>query len=57
MDDVLITAESLADIEIISRGSKSLFESRGFRLRKWLADHLAKPVVLNISKCHLGSDI
>ena len=57
MDDLLITAESLADIEVISRESKSLFESRGFRLCKWLANHLAKPVLLSIPKCDLGSNI
>ena len=56
-DDLLITAESLADIEVISQESKSLFESRGFRLRKWSANHLAKPVFLSISKCDLGPNI
>ena len=37
MDDSLITAESLVDIEVtcISREPKSLSESRGIRLRKW----------------------
>ena len=57
MDDLLITAKSLADIEVISRESKSLFKSRGFRLRKWLANHLAKPVLQGIPKCDLGSNI
>ena len=57
MDDLLITAECLADIEVISRESKSLFESRGFRLCKWSANHLAKPVLLSIPKCDLGSNI
>ena len=37
MDDLLITAKSLADIEVISRESKSLFESRGYGLGKWWA--------------------
>ena len=57
MDDVLITDKSLADIEVISRESKSLFESRGFRLCKWSANHLAKPVLLSIPKCDLGSNV
>ena len=57
MDDLLITAESLADIKVISRESKSLFETRGFRLCKWSANHLAKPVLLSIPKCDLGSNI
>ena len=57
MDDLFITAESLADIEVISRESKSLFESRGFRLRKWSANQLAKPVLLSIPKCDFGSNI
>ena len=57
MDDLFIIAESLADIEVISRESKSLFESRGFKLRKWSANHRAKPVLLSIPKCDLGSNI
>ena len=57
MDDLLITAQSLADIEVISRESKSLFESRDSRLRKWSANHLAKPVLLSIPKCDFGSNI
>ena len=32
VDELLITAESLVDIKLISQESKSLFESRGFRL-------------------------
>ena len=57
MDDLLVTAESFADIEVISQELKSLFESRGFRLRKWSANQLAKPVLLSIPKCDLGSNI
>ena len=57
MDDLLITAESLADIKVIYPESKSLFESRGFGLRKWSANQLAKPVLRSISKCDLGSNI
>ena len=57
MDDLLITAEPLADIEVISPESKSVFECRGFKLRKWPVNHLAKPVLLNIPKCDLGSSI
>ena len=55
MDDLLITAQSLADVEVSFRESKSLFESRGFRLRKWSANHLAKSVLLSIPKSDLGS--
>ena len=57
IDDLFITAESLVDIKVISRESKSLFESRGFKLCKWWANHLAKPVLLSIPKCDLGYNI
>ena len=57
MDDLLIAAEFLADIEVISQEFKSLCESRGFRLRTWSANLLVKPVLLNIPKCDLCSNI
>ena len=57
INDLLITAESLVDIEVISQESKSLFKSRRFRLLKWSANHLAKPVLLSIPKCNLGFNI
>ena len=57
MADLFITAESLGDIEVISRESKSLFESRDFRLRKCSANHLAELVLLSIPKYDLGFNI
>ena len=57
VDNLLITAEFLADIEVISRESKSLFESRSFGLCECLANHLAKPILLSIPKCDVGSNI
>ena len=57
MNDLSIAANSLADVEIISRESTSLLESRGFKLHKWSVNHLAKSVLLSISKCNLGSNI
>ena len=32
-------------------------KAEAFRLRKWSANHLAKPVLLSIPKCDLGSNI
>ena len=57
INDLSIAADSLADVEIISRESTSLLESRGFKLHKWSVKHLAKSVLLSISKCDLGSNI
>ena len=57
MDDLLIADEFLANVEVISRELKSLYESRGFKLRKRSANYLAQPVLLSIPKCDLGSNI
>ena len=57
MDDLPITASSLADIKVIFGELKLLLESTGFRLRKWSANHLAKPILLSIPKCDLCSNI
>ena len=57
MDDMLMTSESLTDFEMITRESMSLFESRGFKLRKWVANGLSKSILSNIPQSELGSSI
>ena len=57
MDDMLMTSESLTDLEMIARESMSLFESRGFKLRKWVANGLSKSILSNIPQSELGSSI
>ena len=57
MDDVFMTSDSLTDLEMISRESMSLFESRRFKLRKWEANGLSKSILSNIPQSELGSSI
>ena len=57
MDDLLLSSDSLADLEVVSREAMSLFESRGFKLRKWLANSVSKSILTNIPQCDLGSNI
>ena len=57
LDDLLLASDSLDDLKKISRESTSLFESRGFKLRKWVANGGSKTVLFGILKCDLGSNI
>ena len=57
MDDLLLASDSLYDLKRISRESTSLFESRGFKLRKWVADGSSETVLSGIPKCDLCSNI
>ena len=38
MDDLLLSSDSLVDLHTVSRESIALFKSRGFKLRKWVAN-------------------
>ena len=44
----------LTDLEMIPRESMSLFESREFKLRKWVANGLSKSILSNIPQSDLG---
>ena len=57
MNDRLLVSDSLDDLKRIFRESTSLFESRGFKLRKWVANGNSKTVLSGITKCDLGSNI
>ena len=57
MDNLLLASDSLDDLERISRESTSLFESRGFKLRKRVANSSSKTVLSEIPKFDLGSNI
>ena len=57
MDKLLLVSDSIDDLKRISSESASLFESRGFKLRKWIADGSSKTVLSGIPKCDLGSNI
>ena len=57
MDDLLLSSESLEDLETISWKSVSLFQSRGFKLRTWVCNSDSKSVLTGISNSDLGSNI
>ena len=57
MDDLLLSYDSLSDLELVSRQSIALFKSRGFQLRKWVANGLSKSVLMSIPQQDLGSNI
>ena len=57
MDKLLLVSDSIDEFKRISSESASLFDSRGFKLRKWVADGSSKTVLSGIPKCDLGSDI
>ena len=42
MDDLLLSSDSLTDLQIVSRESIALFKSRRFKLRKWVANSISK---------------
>ena len=57
MDDLLLSSASLEDLETISCESVSLFQSRGFKLRKWVCNSDSKSVLTGIPKSDLRSNL
>ena len=53
----LLPTNSLVDLEVVSRKSAELFQSRGFRLRKWKTNSISKFVLIGIPQCDLGPNI
>ena len=45
MDDLLLSSDSLVELETIARESRLLFESRRFTLRKWVSNNAAKSIL------------
>lgn len=57
MDDMLLAFDSISDLETVADESRSLFASRGFKLRKWIANSNASSILTNIPKCDLAKGI
>ena len=51
MDDLLFAGDTLSDVETFARERIEFFESRGFELRKWVTNGLAKSVLLQVPQC------
>ena len=54
VDDVLLASNKLVDLETFAGEGCRLFESRGFKLRKWIANFHAKTVLDNIPRSDLS---
>ena len=48
MDDLLLSSDSLVELETIARESRLLFESRGFTLRKWVSNNAVKSILSDV---------
>ena len=57
MDDLLLASNDLANLEAFASEGCKLFASRGFQLRKWVANSHAKSVLYNIPQCDLAASV
>ena len=57
MDDLLLSFDSFDDLKLVTQELKALFESRGFKLRKWVANSASKSVLLNLPPEDLGANV
>ena len=57
MDDLLFSSDSLVDLHTVSRESIALFKSRGFKLRKWVANNISKSVLSEVPKDDLSPNL
>ena len=57
MCDLLLSFDSLHKLELVARQSIALFESRGFKLRKWVANGVSKSFFIIVSSEDLGTSI
>jgi len=57
MDDLLLSSDSLTDLGTLSEESVRLFERRGFKLHKWVANEQSKSILLKVPQCDLRTNI
>ena len=55
MDDMLVASTSLESLCVIVSEGIKLFASRGFKLRKWVANSHAKEILESVPHCDLAS--
>ena len=53
--DLLMSCNSFSDLQTIALERVDLFGSRGFKLRKWIANCHAKGILSAIPKCDLAA--
>ena len=57
MDDLLLFFDSFDDLKLVTQESKAVFESRGFKLHKWVANSMSKSVLLNLPPEDLRANV
>ena len=57
MDDVLLANNSLENLKLIVKEGLDLFSSRGFKLRKWVANCHAKEILSCVPQCDLATGV
>ena len=57
MNDLLLSSDSLNDLEKVSQEFVLLFASRGFKLRKWIANNLFKSILSFVPPCDLNTNL
>ena len=55
MDDMLMSCNSFSDLQTIALEGVDLFGSRGFKMRKWIANCHAKGILSAVPKCDLAA--
>ena len=56
MDDMLFASNSLESLCVIASKRIELFSSQGFKLRKWVANFLAKEILPSVPHCNLATN-
>jgi len=51
MDDLLFAGDTVSNTEIFAKEGIELFNSRGFKLRKWVTNSHAKSVLHQVPQC------
>ena len=57
MDDDLLANNSLENLNLIVKEVLELFSSRGFKLRKWVANCHAKEILSGVPQCNLATGV
>ena len=55
-DDMLFASNSVQSLRVIALEGIELFSSRGFKLRKWVANLHAKEILSHVPHCDLATD-
>ena len=56
-DDLLLSNNLFENLRTIASESVQLFDSRGFKLRKWIANCHSRKILSDIPQCDLATDL